>query len=65
VLGEAERRPTVFERRAERLALPACPTCSAHATHVATRTEWFLYLRCPPCGNVWSVPKPRVNPVGS
>jgi len=63
VLTEPERKPTVFERRAERLALPACPACARHETYVATRTDYVLYLRCPQCFKVWSVPKPNSAPV--
>ena len=62
--AEPEHKP-VFERRADRLALPPCPACESRDTHVATRTEYVLYVRCPNCGNVWSVPKPGVAPLGS
>ncbi len=65
MLSQPERKPTVFERRAERLALPSCPSCTARATHVATRTDYVLYLRCPKCANVWSIPKPRAPQLGS
>ena len=65
MLSEPERNPTVFERRAERLALPTCPSCSARDTHVATRTDYVIYLRCPPCGHIWSISKPGVKPLGS
>jgi hypothetical protein len=62
---EPERKPTVFERRAERLALPPCLACDCRDTQVATRTEYVVYVRCPNCGDVWSVPKPGVTPFGS
>ena len=33
-------------------------------TAVVTRTDYVLYLRCPTCSQVWSVPKPGVTPLG-
>jgi hypothetical protein len=56
--AELTRKPTLFERRAERLAMLPCPDCSAHETYVASRTDYVLYLRCPNCARIWSVPKP-------
>jgi len=44
---EADRRP--IERRQDRLALPACKSCGSANTVVASRMEFFVYLRCPDC----------------
>ena len=40
------------------MALPSCPECAAGETHIATRTDYVVYLRCRKCARVWSVPKP-------
>jgi len=50
-----------FDRRMDRLQPPACPTCHANSSQVATRTEYVLYLRCPRCSHIWSVSKPGVG----
>jgi hypothetical protein len=63
--AEPERKPTLFERRTDRRILPPCPDCDSRDTHVATRTEYVLYVRCPNCATVWSVPRPGVEPLGS
>jgi hypothetical protein len=48
---------TFVERRREpRFQVPSCPTCDYSNTHVATRTPYFLYIRCRSCCEVWSVP---------
>ena len=52
-------------RRAPRFEPPPCPDCPTKETHVATRTEYVLYLRCRVCGHVWSVPKPGVQVIGT
>jgi uncharacterized Zn finger protein len=53
------------DRREDRLVVPPCPRCHAAETGVRLRTDYVLYLRCPPCGHVWSVPKPGVEQMGS
>jgi|SRR3954451_14998853 len=52
------------ERRLEpRFQPPSCPTCGKRETVVAvTRTRHVLYIRCPRCADVWSVPRPRLQP---
>ncbi len=52
------------ERRQNRLKLPRCPECQSANARVTLRTDYVLYLRCDPCGIVWSVPKPEVDPPG-
>ena len=37
---------------------PLCEKCH-QATVVALRVELFVYFRCPDCGWITSVPKPR------
>ena len=49
--------PTFVDRRREpRFQIPPCVTCAYNNTHVATRTPYFLYIRCRSCCEVWSVP---------
>jgi hypothetical protein len=51
--------PFLVDRRREpRFQVPPCQTCGAATTHVATRTPYFLYIRCRVCFETWSVPKP-------
>jgi hypothetical protein len=41
---------TFAERRREpRFQVPPCATCGYGNTHVATRTPYFLYIRCRSC----------------
>ena len=47
-----------IERRQQRLTIPPCENCGSTSTGVATRTEYVVYLRCPACWYVWSLPKP-------
>jgi hypothetical protein len=47
------------DRRRDRLAVPPCDECGSTATAVVSRTDYVLYVRCPACGLVWSVPKPN------
>jgi hypothetical protein len=49
---------TPGERRRNRLTPPPCSACGGNRTHVASRTDYYLYVRCEECGSVWSVPKP-------
>jgi hypothetical protein len=46
------------DRRRKRLETPPCSVCASPATRVVVRTDFFLYVRCPDCGFVWSLPKP-------
>ena len=47
----------VVERRVYRQPLPSCEKCARMNAHVATRTEHFLYMRCPHCLHTWSIRK--------
>jgi len=53
------------ERRRERMQLPPCPDCGCPLVRVLARTEYVLYVRCPACLTMWSVPKPGVAPFGA
>ena len=56
----------IFDRRRpDRLALPACEHCGSADTAIATRTENVIYIRCVTCLQVWSVPKPGREPMGT
>jgi hypothetical protein len=46
----------VDRRREPRFHVPTCVTCAYSNTHVATRTPYFLYIRCRSCCEIWSVP---------
>jgi hypothetical protein len=37
-----------------------CPNCDAIDVGFATQTEFFVYLRCNLCGEVWSFPERRL-----
>jgi hypothetical protein len=50
--------PVPLERRKARLALTPCKNCGSPHTAVTLRIEFFVYLRCPACAHVWSLPKP-------
>ncbi len=54
-----------LHRREMRFDPPPCPKCALIHTHVATRTEYFLYVRCRECGHVWSVAKPGAEPMSN
>jgi len=60
----ATLRDQRIERRQNRLALPRCPECQRANPRVTLRTDYVIYLLCEPCGTVWSVPKPGINPLG-
>jgi hypothetical protein len=47
-----------IERRTKRLTMQPCAFCGSAHTHVATRTEFFVYFRCKDCAFVWSTAKP-------
>ena len=49
--------PPAERRRVLRDSLPPCPECHHTNVHVATRVDWYFYLRCRDCLNTWSVPK--------
>jgi len=51
-------RPSAERRSPDRLVSPPCEKCQ-QATEVALRVERFVYFRCPRCGWVTAVPKPR------
>jgi hypothetical protein len=57
--------PRPLDRRVERLTVAQCPCCESTDTGVATRTEFYVYLRCRDCSFVWSAPKPGHEPAGS
>ena len=58
--------PTTDARRDDPRTLPPCPKCGTTDTvHVATRTDYVLYLRCEACPTIWSIPKPGVAQFGS
>ena len=46
------------DRRSHRIPVPPCATCGEPRVAIASRTECVVYLRCPDCYYVWSVPKP-------
>ena len=52
---DTQDRPV--ERRVYRQVLPSCEMCGQMHAHVATRTERFLYMRCPDCLHTWSIKK--------
>ena len=52
---DAPKQPV--ERRSERLPVPPCPECQSTNVHVATRVDWFIYMRCRDCSMTWSVEK--------
>jgi hypothetical protein len=48
-----------LERRGrDRLVIPPCLSCGKPTVQVATRTDYYLYLRCGECWHIWSIPKP-------
>ena len=53
------------DRRFARGDLPACPQCAKDEATIATRTDYVVYLRCPACFHVWSIPKPGAQRLGS
>jgi hypothetical protein len=58
-------QPVLVERRAVAFKPPPCERCASPQTEVATRTDYYLYIRCGACMHVWSVPRPGVEPIGS
>jgi len=51
--------PSPAERRIpDRLVPPPCEKCQ-QPTDAALRVERFVYFRCPRCGWITAVPKPR------
>jgi hypothetical protein len=65
MLPDGPRRPlpaslsgTPGDRRLNRLKLPSCSACGHDDTRVTVRTWRVLYLRCPECAAVWTVPTP-------
>jgi len=61
--GQVIRR--VERRSKDRLVIPPCLSCGRSTVQVATRTDYYLYLRCDECWHVWSVPKPSKIPVAT
>ena len=51
-----------FERRLQRVQLPACAGCGSLQVRVRVRTEDTLYLGCDQCQHVWRIPKPPGSP---
>jgi hypothetical protein len=49
---------TPGDRRLNRLKPPTCSACGHDDTRVTLRTWHVLYVRCPACGAVWTVPTP-------
>ena len=47
------------ERRLNRVPIPACRGCQCETPVVVLRTTVVLYARCPRCGEVQVVDKPR------
>jgi hypothetical protein len=39
----------------------ACPNCDATPGRLAIVTDYFLYLRCDDCSQVWSQPERRAR----
>ncbi len=65
MLPDVPRRPlrasvtgTPGDRRRNRLIPPSCSACGHDDTRVTLRTWRVLYLRCPACAAVWTVPTP-------
>ena len=54
-------KPTLIERRHQRLAPQPCSSCGSADTSITSRTNYVVYLRCGNCGAVWSEPKPALN----
>jgi hypothetical protein len=50
------------DRRSQRISVTACETCGATRVAIVSRTDYVLYLRCPDCCQVWSLPKPGREP---
>ena len=50
--------PAKPERRRARLLISACRKCGSAGAAVVSRTDYVVYVRCSPCGSVWSLPKP-------
>jgi uncharacterized Zn finger protein len=46
------------DRRRTRLVISGCRTCGAPSPVVVSRTPYVVYVRCSPCGSVWSIAKP-------
>lgn len=49
-------------RRSDRLIVPPCPQCGSYEADVETRAQYVLYVRCPRCRLLFSVPKPAFDP---
>jgi hypothetical protein len=64
-LPSAPDNPSFLDRRQHSRETPPCPQCSTPHVHVASRTDYVLYLRCPSCFQVWSIPKPGAQHFGS
>jgi hypothetical protein len=52
------------EARDMRLVLPPCVFCGAVNTSLVEQTRQFLFLGCPHCSYLFSMPKPQTE-VGS
>ena len=62
---QSPSKPVAKDRRLQAFSPPFCESCGSSKTEVITRTDYVLYIRCWACSNVWSVPKPGREPVGS
>jgi len=38
-----------------------CPECQATPGRLATVTDYFLYLRCDRCSQIWTMPERRAR----
>jgi len=65
VLNDREPVAAGGDQRHERVTIQPCKYCGSGDTAVASRTEYVVYIRCGACLQVWSVPKPGHEPLGS
>jgi hypothetical protein len=50
------------DRRLQRVPVSPCETCGETRVAIASRTDYVVYFRSPDCRQVWSVPKPKLEP---
>jgi translation initiation factor 2 beta subunit (eIF-2beta)/eIF-5 len=65
VLDDQEPVAAVGDQRHEPVPMQPCKYCGSADTAAASRTEYVVYIRCGACLQVWSVPKPGHEPLGS
>lgn len=56
---ESGRGPALADRHENRFVLPPCVFCGAVNTHVVEQTRQFLFVGCPHCSYLFSLPKPQ------